>query len=56
MEQQEGGTEGAVEPLLGHQWCQPLVGLEQAFKCQGGNNPNTTEMAPFVQLLGLAVP
>lgn len=57
LEQQEGRIKGAMETsarslVVPSCWSD----LEHAFKCQGGNNPNTTEMFPFVQLLGLAVP
>lgn len=57
FEQQEGEIKGAVETSTGSlvvpsRW----LDLKHAFKCQGGNNPNTTEVVPFVQLLKLAKP
>lgn len=57
LEQQEGGTEGAMEIPAGSlvvpsHW----LDLEHTFKCQGGNNTNTMETVPFLQLLGLAMP
>lgn len=56
FEQREGEIKGAVETSTGSlvvpsRW----LDLEHAFKCQGGNNPNTIEMVPFVQLLRLAM-
>lgn len=57
LEQQEGGIKGAVGTSAGSLVVPSCwLDLEHALKCQGGNNPNTTEPVPFVQLLGLAVP
>ena len=52
MSSEEEEPTGQWKPLLGDEWS-PATGWV-AFKCQGGNNPTTTEPIPFVQLLGMS--